>query len=102
MSNTLIKPILGLDIEIPNSLYIVYQESTKRYGCYSYNGIHGLACFSTEDLANNFAGIINFTDLTIPNVSFDEARDIAKERPFPVVCLMFLDNMQNPIIHYIR
>ena len=102
MNGTLIKPILGLDNEFPNSLYIIYQESTKRYLCYCFEGNHGLACFSTNEKAIHFGNLVNFEGLSVKEVTFDEAREIGKERPPTVICLLFLDNLNNPIIHYIR
>ncbi len=35
-------------------------------------------------------------------VSFDEAREVAKDRPMPIVSLMLLDNMEDPQIHFVR
>ena len=40
--------------------------------------------------------------MTAMEVTFDEAREIAKDRPEFVVSLMLLDDMQNPVIHYVR
>jgi hypothetical protein len=35
-------------------------------------------------------------------LTFDEAREVAKDRPMPVVALMLLDVMTDPRIHYVR
>ena len=40
--------------------------------------------------------------MQVVEVSFDEAREIAKERPMPVVSLMLLDDLNDPQIHYVR
>ena len=38
----------------------------------------------------------------IVELTFDEARDVAKDRPMPVTAVMLLDNMSDPKIHFIR
>lgn len=40
--------------------------------------------------------------MTVVELTFDEAREVAKARPFPVVALMLLDRMDQPKIHYVR
>jgi hypothetical protein len=89
---TLIQPILGLDNEFPESVFVLHHVTSRRYGCYCHQNVHGLACFSTESGAANFG---QFIDL-------DEARDVAKDRPMPVTAVMLLDNMNDPKIHFIR
>jgi len=67
-----------------------------------FQGVHGLACFSTDLTASRFANDIGLEGMRIDQVSFDEAREIAKSRPLPVTSLMLVDSMDNPKIHFIR
>lgn len=102
MEQTLEKPILGLGDEFPERLWILKHPPTSKYACFAYRGIHGLAVFSTQNGAFRFSEHIDLTGMTSSEVSFDEARDIAKGRPHPVVSMMLLDDLENPQIHYIR
>jgi hypothetical protein len=61
-----------------------------------------LACFSSENGAIRFAEWIDLSGMCTQEVSFDEAREVAKGRPMPVVALMLLDRMEEPQIHYVR
>jgi hypothetical protein len=99
---TLINPLLGLDTDFPSQIYLVFHPATKRYGCYRHQGIHGLASFSSVAKAVEFGKQIELNGLSIVQMTFDEARDVAKERPMPVTALMLLDNMSDPKIHFIR
>ena len=102
MSQTLTLPLLGLDMTFPEKLYVLHHPSSNRYGCYQHEGIHGLACFSTEEGAVRFAEWIDLIGMTTREMSFDEARQVAKDRPLPVVSLMLLDSIQSPVIHFVR
>ncbi|MDI9639891.1 hypothetical protein QM565_29740 [Geitlerinema splendidum] len=42
------------------------------------------------------------TDMVAEYVGFDEAREIAKRRPMPIVSVMLLDNLEDPMIHFVR
>ena len=99
---TLIQPILGLDNEFPEIVFVLHHVTSKRYGCYCHQNVHGLACFSTESGAAKFGQFIDLDGLKIIQLSFDDARDVAKDRPMPVTAIMLLDNMSDPKIHYIR
>jgi hypothetical protein len=98
----LVMPLLGLDNGFPDDLFVLHHAPTNRYGCYNHQGTHGLACFSSQGSAFRFGEYIDLDGLTIMSLTFDEAREVAKERPMPVVSMMLLDNMSDPIIHYIR
>jgi len=102
MSQVLDQPLLGLDVEFPRHLYVLHHPATGRYGCYNHQGIHGLACFSFEDAAVKFSELIDLSGMTIVGLSFEEARDVAKARPLPVVALMLLDQVDKPTIHYVK
>jgi hypothetical protein len=86
----------------PEKLYVLHHPSSNRYRCYQHEGIHGLACFSTEEGAVRFAEWIDLIGMTTREMSFDEARQVAKDRPLPVVSLMLLDSIQSPVIHFVR
>ena len=102
MSHTIVMPLLGLDTEFPDSVYVLHHSPTKRYGCYCHQGVHGLACFSSQGGAVNFGEFIDLDGLSIMQLSFDDAREVAKERPMPVTALMLLDNMSDPKVHFVR
>ena len=102
MSLTLDCPLIGLETTFPETLYISKHKPTSKYACYSVDGVHGLACFSTQIAAAQFSSEIEGGMMEVVEVSFDEAREIAKERPMPVVSLMLLDDLNDPQIHYVR
>ncbi|MFQ6540184.1 hypothetical protein [Aphanothece stagnina] len=102
MNQTLDCPILGLDTDFPNRLHVVKHPPSGKFGCYCHDGVHGLACFSSEEGAFRFAEWIDLSNMASEEVSFDEAREIAKARPLPIVSLMLLDNLEDPKIHFVR
>lgn len=102
MIETLDAPIAGLVDTFPERLYLLSHPASGKYGCYCHRGVHGLASFSTEGGALRFAEWIELGGMCCVEVSFDEAREVAKERPMPVVSLMLLDSLNEPLIHYIR
>lgn len=102
MSLTLDLPLIGLDETFPESLYVLHHPSSNRYGCFCHDSVHGLACFSSEAGAFRFAEWIDLSGMCTKEIAFDDAREVAKERPMPVVSLMLLDHMDDPIIHFVR
>lgn len=102
MNQLLDCPVLGLEDTFPQRLFIVRHNPTSKYGCYCHDGTHGLACFSNEQGAISFAAWINMPGMSSEEVSFDEAREVAKDRPMPITSLMLLDNMEDPLIHFVR
>jgi hypothetical protein len=102
MNQTLDLPICGLEETFPDNVFLLAHPSTGRYGCYCHDGVHGLAAFSTEAGAFRFAEFIDLSGMATVELPFDEAREVAKERPLPVVSLMLLDRMDDPKIHYVR
>ena len=102
MNQLLDLPLLGLEETIPDTLFVLHHPASDRYGCFCHEGVHGLACFSTEGGACRFAEWIDLSGMRTVELSFDEAREVAKSRPLPVVSLMLLDSLNNPVIHYIR
>ncbi len=102
MNITFELPLLGINDTLPEELWVLHHPASNRYGCFCHDGIHGLACFSTETGANRFSEWIDLSGMVVKSLSFDEAREVAKERPMPVISLMLLDNLSEPIIHYVR
>jgi len=102
MSQTLSLPLLGLDDTFPDKLFVLHHPSSDRYGCFCHQGVHGLACFTREGDAFRFAEWIDLSGMMTRELSFDEAREVAKQRPMPVVSLMLLDQIEQPQIHYVR
>ena len=102
MSQILDCPVLGLDTSFPDTLFVLKHAPSGKYGCYCYEGVHGLASFSDQSLAKGFASSISLSHMVCEQVSFDEARQIAKDRPMPIISLMLLDDMADPQIHYVR
>ncbi len=102
MNQILDCPLLGLTDEFPAELFVLQHPPSGKYGCYCHEGVHGLACFSSEMGAFRFAEFIDLSSMKCVTVSFDEARVIAKDRPMPIVSLMLLDDMTKPKIHYVR
>jgi hypothetical protein len=102
MNDVLEIPLLGLDQDFPDEVFVLHHPSTGRYGCFCYEGVHGLACFSDASGAFRFAEWIDLAGMAAVALSFDEAREVAKARPLPVVSLMLLDSLSNPKIHYVR
>jgi hypothetical protein len=96
------EPVLGIDSDFPNALYLLYHPASMKYGCYCHDGVHGLACFSTESGAFRFAEWIDLGGMSSVEVTFDQAREVAKSRPPPVVSLMLLDKLHEPKIHFVR
>jgi hypothetical protein len=95
-------PLFGLEVKFPDRLFVLHHPSSNRYGCFCHEGVHGLACFSAESGAFRFAEWIDLAGMATREVSFDEAREVAKERPMPVVSLMLLDRIDDPQIHFVR
>lgn len=102
MTETITAPLLGLDEEFSDRVYVLSHPASGKYGCYCHNSVHGLACFSSEMTAFRFVEHIELSGMISEEVSFDEAREIAKARPLPVVSLMLLDSIAEPKIHYVR
>jgi hypothetical protein len=102
MVQTITRPLLGLDETFPDILYVLHHSASGRYGCFCHGGVHGLACFSAENGAARFAEFIEMGGMSIHEVSFDEAREVAKSRPLPVVALMLLDKLEEPQVHFVR
>ncbi len=95
-------PVFGLDDTFPDEVFVLFHAASRRYGCFCHVDVHGLACFTKEQGAVQFAQWSDLCGMTIQRVSFDEARNVAKLRPMPVVALMLLDELDAPKIHYVR
>ena len=73
---------------IPDKLWILCHPPSNRYGCFDHEGVHGMASFLCEFRAIQFADWIVLSGMRTEEVSFQEARRIALERPYPVTSLM--------------
>ena len=64
----------------------------------------GLLCFSTSERLYNYIDLMYPDYIAIPEeVTFDKAREIVKSKKDKgVICLIFLDDIFNPIIHYVQ
>lgn len=102
MSQTVVCPFIEIEDSIPEVLHVLKHPPSGKYGCYCHQGVHGLAVFSSESSAVRFAEWIDLSGMACLEVSFDEAREIAKQRPMPIVSLMLLDDFGDPKIHYVR
>ena len=102
MQQTLNCPFLEIEDSIPDTLHVLKHAPSGKFGCYCHQGVHGLAVFSTESSAFRFAEWIDLCGMACLEVNFDEAREIAKERPMPIVSVMLLDDLGSPKIHYVR
>ena len=94
--------LLDLGGDFPNEVHVVRHDASGRYGCFCHEGVHGLASFTRIEDAREFSTWIKLDGLSIITLAFDEARDVAKARPMPVVSLMLLDDFNRPLIHYVR
>jgi hypothetical protein len=102
MVETIACPIADLGMDFPDTVFVLHHPPTNKFGCFCIKSVHGLACFSTENNAYRFSEWLELSGMAALQVTFDEARDIAKDRPTYVVSLMLLDDMNNPVIHYVR
>jgi len=86
----------------PSELVMIHSPSDKKHICYFTNNIHGVAVFSSEIYAQKFLnGVTYSVPLEFIKVSFDEAREIAKAKKYPIVAIHLLDDMTKPLTHYI-
>ncbi len=102
MNQTLELLLTELEDGFPDTLHVIYHQPTDKYGCYCFNNIYGLACFTDEIGAYRFCEHLDLDGMQVLTVNFDEAREIAKARPMPIVSMMLMDSTSNPKIHYIR
>ena len=102
MAQTLACPFLEIQDTIPENLFVLKHPPSGKFGCYCHQGVHGLAVFSSEPAEFRFAEWIDLSGMACIEVSFDEAREIAKDRPMPIVSVMLLDDLSDPKIHFVR
>lgn len=106
------KPMI-LDIErFPEHLWALSSKPHNVYVMFTVvealPKANGLATFSTEEKAREFLNTIPVTnapraaDIFSPEqVTFEEARNIAKSKK-GANSVLLLDDVSNPVIHYIR
>lgn len=95
-------PLLSTGDDWPEDLVIISLGEGK-HGCYCYFGTHGLVAFSSESEAASF---IKSEELgwkaTLEDMTFDEARDLAKSKPTPVMALILFRTPNNCLVHYVK
>ena len=93
--------VFGLS-DFPKDLFCIVYPG-ERYAIYRWQGIHGLACFTVKECAQKFVDLVPGTQANILSIEFDDARDIAKikAQTTQCCCIMLLDNINNPEIHYV-
>lgn len=106
MGTTTLTPECPLDHDLlkgdfPDDLLLLKHPSKDKWACNTHEGITGVAAFTNESSAIYFRGFVD-VPVEIVEASFEEAREIAKGRPMPVVSVMLLDNMDDPKIHYVK
>lgn len=97
-------PFKELETSFSKTLFVTKSDDGK-YGCYKFENTNGLIAF--EQLINAQKFISDFAttyqdSLSIQEVEFDEAVEIAKGRPDPVNSIIVGDNLQNPKIFYVK
>lgn len=73
------------------------------YGCFHYTPrqVHGLAAFISKECATEFSSVIG--PMVKPEeTTFEEARQIAKERGGRINAVLVLDAPQGVLIHYVK
>jgi hypothetical protein len=93
--------LLGLD-DIPDNLYMLQHMYKPIHGLYAFEGVHGLAVFSTMTNAEIFVDKIGIDSMLVKDVTFDDAREIVKTKPQPINTVMLVDNLDDPVIHWVR
>lgn len=103
--DTLNLNLIGLSNDLPDNVY-VGQTANNKHFCYFYNGDDGVVCTRTEKDLYDFLGTIDFActdnDLRIVQVSFEEARNIAKQKALPINSLMIVKDYNNIDVHYVK
>ena len=91
------------DFDAAGPFHITKIKDANTYGCYrlpTFTDV--LACFVKRANALKFADWIpDGRPIEVLKVTFDEAREIAKSKPL-TVGIAVLDNVNNPIIHFVR
>ena len=62
--------------------------------------VWGLVCLSQEFIGDAFIAALDRKDLHPVEMSFDEARDLAKSKNVP--CLLLLDDPDQIIVHWVK
>ena len=102
MTLTLDLTSLGIDMSFPEELFVLFHPQSNKHGCYKHQDVTGLAVFSDSHSAIQFTQKFNVTGLITQEVSFEEAREIAKNKPEPIIAVILCDYLDNPMIHYVK
>ncbi|MCX6346287.1 MAG: hypothetical protein NT018_14640 [Armatimonadetes bacterium] len=98
--------LISLDLnEFPENLFMLhYLENDKYLGYFSpEDGVSGLVCFSSADLAENFLRFADDNNASTKALTLDEARAIAKDPKRPKVeALLLADDPWKPKTLFVR
>lgn len=104
--STVMCPFPELNFEFPAYGFVIQDSRDKKFSCAIVDSVQGISYFSDPDYALAWALVnhpsIPEENIDIIKVTFDQAREIAKQRPVLIVALILLDNHQKPEIHYVR
>jgi hypothetical protein len=93
--------ILGDLNQFPDSVFVAAFDA--RHACFYDCGVHGLAVFETQGEAKAFGDTVE-PNVRVDQVTFDEAREIAKSKP-QLVAVFLMDLRSGPTVrarHYVR
>lgn len=96
---------LGLDVCFPSTLTILRQIKNSKHACcrLPLSDEIGLICFSNNIYAHRFVDSIEKGSYALQDMTFDQARDLAKRKDEPhLSALVLADDILNMLIHYIR
>lgn len=76
------------------------------YACYCADRVHGMCAFRSSEDAEALSRVLwqGYDNFTLVDVTFDEARQIAKERPPRVIALLLMDrdDVAHPLVHFVK
>ncbi len=95
-----------LDSKFPDECVYFQGTFNPKVGCYSHKGIEGMALFEDFGAGRLFVNMLPLTQRfgSLKKVTFDEAREIAKSRPLPVVALHLMDANGTHVVdtHFVK
>lgn len=90
--------------EFPERVVLLQDEQLRVYQIRQEIGgewdTWGLVCLSQEFIGGAFIEALGRKDLTAVEMSFAEARDLAKSKDVP--CLFLLDDPDKIVVHWVR
>lgn len=99
-------PVLGLGDEWPDSVVLLAEVGGARHVCYyvEREDTHGVMCFRSVGAAQMQAAAFapGHPAFAPVEMSFDDAREVAKAKGNPVRALILYDPPAEPVVHYVR